>query len=841
MMASGNLGSTSSVRTPGGTPVSSAAPADATHDDGTDTRGDANTSQGDSQSPGITPEVRDNMMGFLQEVLTLDHMRAQLPGLYDSISRAVDSGLSFTDPLGQLMMRRVERAAGSTLVPDDVPEYFEQNSDNVSDNEHVLRNNHPQQQTEQNGGDATLDALRAIVNHELGPNALPLDPSEEEKCKCFRHIRPHYQLKPADEATNKAWASCAKRLKEHDEAVAKTWKEEIDTLLVFSGLFSAILTAFNVELYTSLAPAANPDLNSFILLQISGQLSNITSTSPSAPSVLPILSASSIDSPPSVPSIWINVLWFSSLALSLSTACMGIVVRQWLNHFVSISVTEPKESAFIHRLRWDEGIIPWRVPEITSTLPILLQLSLILFLAGLLILLATLNTIVACVFAGIVAVLLLFLVFTTTAPAFRPKCPYKSPQALVFYWIAQRVASLVMFRKLGDVLYTFFKRKLGKNITGMPSRVRAETSLPSHGQPRDAPKGNNWDLLAKVRSYFASLADTATAPGESYWSWRAQEQIIVGKELNVRSEAWLRSWQTNKTEAHLLLAADSLLTDDSFLREVVEPCILQSAYNAKDVIDNIALIIASRPLSYNATMAIALGSMKLIPRILAIESHVLAKEIATQFIRTLSPHIAAFQTTPTNQSAFIVGYARLCSDIFPVELRVEIAEQLVKIQSAAFGWRKPVPTDEPPVPHDNIYFFAIWAVDNIRDAMNEGDWATGFYTTSVVLFLACMSPASCYKKHLQFMVRGVVNLCMRYRATWIPVIREARACDTPSGMGDHPGRCFIEDVLTLIECHEHGAELVDWKDKTANDPWFADPLLKELDWAMVDSNERDFH
>ncbi|OCH93724.1 hypothetical protein OBBRIDRAFT_724122, partial [Obba rivulosa] len=176
-------------------------------------------------------------------------------------------------------------------------------------------------------------------------------------------------MEPPDEATNKAWASCAKRLKEHDETVARTWKEEIDTLLVFSGLFSAILTAFNVGFYTSLTPTLNPDLNTLILLQISGQLTNLTSSSSSAPSFLSALSASTIDSSPSTASNWINVLWFCSLALSLSTACVGIVVRQWLNHFVSLSVTEPKEGAFIHRLRWDEGIVPWRVPEIMSALP----------------------------------------------------------------------------------------------------------------------------------------------------------------------------------------------------------------------------------------------------------------------------------------------------------------------------------------------------------------------------------------------------------------------------------------------------------------------------------------
>ncbi|KAI0763499.1 hypothetical protein BD413DRAFT_457378, partial [Trametes elegans] len=39
----------------------------------------------------------------------------------------------------------------------------------------------------------------------------------------------------------------------HDELMER-WKSELDTLLVYAGLFSAILTAFNVESYRLLTP-----------------------------------------------------------------------------------------------------------------------------------------------------------------------------------------------------------------------------------------------------------------------------------------------------------------------------------------------------------------------------------------------------------------------------------------------------------------------------------------------------------------------------------------------------------------------------------------------------------
>ncbi|EMD36206.1 hypothetical protein CERSUDRAFT_26416, partial [Gelatoporia subvermispora B] len=119
----------------------------------------------------------------------------------------------------------------------------------------------------------------------------------------------------------KAWTECAKKLMEHDKAIAQAWKEEIDALLVFAGLFSAALTAFNVELYTALRPDPGVDLTNQILLQISAQLNG--SSQPSTP-----ISLQTAD-PPSSSSVYINALWFSALALSLSAASIAIIVRQW--------------------------------------------------------------------------------------------------------------------------------------------------------------------------------------------------------------------------------------------------------------------------------------------------------------------------------------------------------------------------------------------------------------------------------------------------------------------------------------------------------------------------------
>ncbi|OCH87109.1 hypothetical protein OBBRIDRAFT_851188, partial [Obba rivulosa] len=169
------------------------------------------------------------------------------------------------------------------------------------------------------------------------------------------------------------------------------------------------------------------------MIHISAQLSNLHIANNSIASSLPPYLPPT--TPPNIPAwtVWVNTLWFCSLILSLSAASIGLFVRQWLASYTGRSSSDSQESAFIHYMRYDEGFVPWRVPEIMAMLPILLQLALVLFLVGLVVFLRTLNTIVAGFATSLVAALLLFSSFTTIAPTFWPQCPYKSPQALAFF------------------------------------------------------------------------------------------------------------------------------------------------------------------------------------------------------------------------------------------------------------------------------------------------------------------------------------------------------------------------------------------------------------------------
>ncbi|TBU26503.1 hypothetical protein BD311DRAFT_446354 [Dichomitus squalens] len=233
-----------------------------------------------------------------------------------------------------------------------------------------------------------------------------------------------------------AWKFCASAVERHYEERLKRWNAELDMLLVFAGLFSTALTAFIVQSYPLLQPD-NTDTVVLALAQISNQLQGL-SVSP------PVVNSTqrSVFSPEGVPfkapdyAIWVNGLWFSSLICTLAASSVAVLVKQWLHQYSqSLSGMSP-DIARLRQYRYD-SLNRWQVPEIIAALPILLQLALALFLAGLIVLLWNLHPSVAISATVLSSIVAIFIIVTTLLPIFYNDCCYQSPQALIFFFLAQ--------------------------------------------------------------------------------------------------------------------------------------------------------------------------------------------------------------------------------------------------------------------------------------------------------------------------------------------------------------------------------------------------------------------
>ncbi|KAI0698955.1 hypothetical protein C8T65DRAFT_660331 [Cerioporus squamosus] len=334
--------------------------------------------------------------------------------------------------------------------------------------------------------------------------------------------------------SSEAWAACAKALRDYDEDMIQDWKEEIDTLLVFAGLFSAVLTAFNIEAYQLLQQQPEDSVTA-ILTQISAQLNSFTVNQNFVNSTSPTHANTLSPFRPTAFAVRLNTMWFSSLVCSLLSASLGLLVKQWLREYLAGSSNISRESIRIRQYRY-EGLRKWCVPEIIMCLPILLQASLVLFFIGLLDLLWTLHPIVATVATVIVAVSMLFVTTASVLPPFFPSCPYKSPQAWVVCIFAQST-----------------KRSVG----ALASRYYASLYHPSAAPTQPQPHG----------------AATPTPPHET------------GRTAAALDDA-------------TLAGADAMFMDDAFLHAVVRPCLRDIAPRAAlRCVDRILLRRAPRVLN----------------------------------------------------------------------------------------------------------------------------------------------------------------------------------------------------------------------------------------------------
>ncbi|KAI3608478.1 hypothetical protein WG66_000948 [Moniliophthora roreri] len=235
---------------------------------------------------------------------------------------------------------------------------------------------------------------------------IPLPPStarsvREDEARPMYQSSSHHQTASPVDATGKAeekngptlqesWEKLLSAVMEYDDVMVKNWKEDIDTLLVFTVL---------------------PERLQFTL---------------------------------DASSVRINCWWFLSLIFSLTSALFGLLCKQWLRAQQRDPPSRsPAEALALRQMRRD-SFEKWGLSPFLSVLPILLEVTLLLFFVGILDLLWARRPIpFALCFVSVM--LSAGLYFTTTflptlallwksdQLSYHLICPYKSPQAWAVY------------------------------------------------------------------------------------------------------------------------------------------------------------------------------------------------------------------------------------------------------------------------------------------------------------------------------------------------------------------------------------------------------------------------
>ncbi|KAF8524101.1 hypothetical protein BU17DRAFT_19656, partial [Hysterangium stoloniferum] len=203
------------------------------------------------------------------------------------------------------------------------------------------------------------------------------------------------------------WSLYQKETEKEDKELASSLQVGIDELLIFAGLFGAILTAFLIESRKGLQVDPLQEILQALQNQFAG------TTSPPPPFQV------------SKYSLIVNYLWFSSLGLTLFSALCAVLAREWLANYIPVSPGSRSSDACERLLRVKRAR-QWRLESVVTGIPLLIQLALFLFTAGLV--LFTWNNNVA------LGGLMLFLtgsgialyILGTLFPLFSPACPFQT-------------------------------------------------------------------------------------------------------------------------------------------------------------------------------------------------------------------------------------------------------------------------------------------------------------------------------------------------------------------------------------------------------------------------------
>ncbi|SJL12124.1 uncharacterized protein ARMOST_15545 [Armillaria ostoyae] len=295
-------------------------------------------------------------------------------------------------------------------------------------------------------------AKKVFGMHKVQPNARRgNDPSN------YEDVFPEDPMYAETVPNARVWRTHQAESAIHDANMVEEIRDNVDVLLVFAGLFSAVVTTFVVQTSQSLqadyAQASASLLFELLLVQRA-----IASGSPV--DTVPVSSLNPQTTfVPAATNVWVNGLWFTSLFLSLTTALVAVLVKQWLHHYVVLPSGTPRERCFVRQYRY-LGYQKWRVEVIVGVLPVLMHLALALFFIGLSLFLHPLRAALSWVVGTGTVMLIVAYVIVTILPMYFPQCPYRTPLCDLAYPPYIFVTSLVQehYHRLRQLLRKYLYR-----------------------------------------------------------------------------------------------------------------------------------------------------------------------------------------------------------------------------------------------------------------------------------------------------------------------------------------------------------------------------------------------
>ncbi|KAF7336245.1 hypothetical protein MVEN_02172400 [Mycena venus] len=241
-----------------------------------------------------------------------------------------------------------------------------------------------------------LGMAESQIPHEMTPDAQDKDsPAADSGSPYSQHYQPAAAI----------WKFYLQETDAEDKKLTELWQIGLDQLLIFAGLFGAILTAFLIE--------SRKNLKEDPLQQILLALRNDSASSRSEPFR------------PTKSSLIVNAVWFSSLGLTLISALAAVLAKGWVAQYTPTTHGLHSNDACERHLRYLRSR-QWRLDMIVGGIPLLIQVALFLFAIGLVILTWSDDLGISIALLVMTASTTCLYILGTILPWFSAGCPFQT-------------------------------------------------------------------------------------------------------------------------------------------------------------------------------------------------------------------------------------------------------------------------------------------------------------------------------------------------------------------------------------------------------------------------------
>ena len=240
----------------------------------------------------------------------------------------------------------------------------------------------------------------------------------------------------------------------------KKYDEDLNTTLIFvslvrhpgvhvltrlqAGLFSAVTSAFILDVQSQLQPDSGEETAGLLRVLI---YKTDNTTFPNPPS-LPQWTG------PPLPMVQVQAILFASLAVTLFSAFLAMLGKQWLNRYASTDMRGTAIERNQNRQRKLDGIVTWHFDHVMESLPLMLQVGLLFFGCALSRYLWEISTAVASVIIAVTSFGTIFYFFIVVAGTASESCPYQTPGTHTLRQVLPHV--LPTLRSAPSVVSKFF-------------------------------------------------------------------------------------------------------------------------------------------------------------------------------------------------------------------------------------------------------------------------------------------------------------------------------------------------------------------------------------------------